>query len=1637
MSEEKSEKCDFESRDYQVELYELGIEQNIILYLPTGSGKTYIAILLIKHFCKTNPVYEKIENGGKRAFFLVNTVPLVEQQRKQIEMQTNYNVGGYSGDMGVDFWKDEAWEEEFNKNQVFVMTCQIYVDLIQKNRIGLENTCILIFDECHHGVVKHPMRQVMMNFKNVPPEKWPRVIGLTATLINKNLKPASICEEIKTLENTYIASIQTSLNEEMVKLYSTNPKESKQVFIPNSKEGFCYEVRNRIIDGFKQFLSGLEIEEPPDCDMSNIPYGSKPLNPSSSATFNKRFKNLLDDIVVNMDDLGVFGGSMAVLAHLVQLCRMRTTVILETSQLVFQSFSTELVLLRSYIEHNMSRSGLSELETIKAYSSDKVRKLFRVLKKIKSSDRVIIFVQRRFTAKTLFYVVNAASKVDPDLKEIKCDYMVGFSCANPFKDTRENLMLRKHNNNILKKFNQGLVNVLIASNVVEEGVDIQKCNYVIMLDTIPDFRSYIQSKGRARDKDSHYIIFVSSNDTKFEGKYGNFQCLESVLKEIFSGGKSRSRAPPTQEELDRALFSETPGLEPFMPRGCNGPYVTCLSAISVCNRYFATLACDKFTKVSPGWFIKTVGKKYQCFVNLPLGSKVEPKVVKGTVQNNKDEAKQSVALEVCKKLYEFGELDAEWLLPLKPKNMVLTDFTPCFDDTEQREQKDANGKKFCLGTKKHKRIVPRKWAEVLCNCMPEPGKEVFVHLIEMKPVYDPQPQDNQRLVYIHQTLSLPTSFVLISAKRLPKLASFPVFLSVGELEVEISQVDTVKFTEPQLKVISDFHKKIFDEVLQTAKCFTLKDLSNGQNAFLIAPATKDTTGSLTIDYEVCTKLNEAKFPSTDKKPSNEVRENLVVTDESYLGKVVSPWYRTIPAQKYIVTKVRYDLNEQSDFPNDNYSSYKEYFQDKYAIETLCSGQPLIEVRPFSEKLKSIKPRSLTKQIKRKSNKELNEDYDVTLVPEYCVLYPLDGKYWLKALLLPSALHRISQLAIAEELRISIAQETKIFPLTLPTGGWEKVTEDLSLRKDGKDEVDQRAQAFVPLPVVKGSSPQTQSPWKDEEEPIDIDRNIDNLTMFDIVAYEDFISKPALGVASGNFEENRRLLTTSPSASPKKTTFVDPPPLHLLGRSASDGPQQTNLMQALITASSLDFVNCERLETLGDAFLKFAVSLILFDTQPDLLSEGHLTTIKGKVVGNKNLYFCGMKRNLGSILQVQDFSPNEEWLPPRFQVPAPVRETILSAGLNPNVILNIKIPEDERASGVLSAKTMNQIGDLLEEAEDRTENCNCPFLNIQAITDKNVSDCVEAVLGVYLKDCGVEGAFTVMNYFNVINPKLSKLKVLSKESVTTAAKGKGDPNQYLDHPHLLENILNYKFRDRSFLLQALTHSTFSRNVVTLNYQRLEFLGDALIDFLITVHIYERCSTLSPGDLTDLRSALVNNITLACLSVRHQFHKFLLYHSNLLHDTISVFVKNQMSKENVVDEDVLFLLEEQDVNISEAIEVPKALGDVFEAIIGAVYLDSGKNLQTTWTVLYNLMKTEIDAFSINIPKNHVRMLYESDCEPVFTKHEQSKDIVMVTVEVVINKELRLFNGFGDNNRVAKRAAAKHALRAYRKAQEAQSL
>lgn len=74
------------------------------------------------------------------------------------------------------------------------------------------------------------------------------------------------------------------------------------------------------------------------------------------------------------------------------------------------------------------------------------------------------------------------------------------------------------------------------------------------------------------------------------------------------------------------------------------------------------------------------------------------------------------------------------------------------------------------------------------------------------------------------------------------------------------------------------------------------------------------------------------------------------------------------------------------------------------------------------------------------------------------------------------------------------------------------------------------------------------------------------------------------------------------------------------------------------------------------------------------------------------------------------------------------------------------------------------------------------------------------------------------------------------------------------------------------------------------QRLEFLGDAVLDYMITAYTYSVYPNLKPGHLSDLRSACVNNTSFADVAGKWSFHEFIICDSIVLREAITKYVSN---------------------------------------------------------------------------------------------------------------------------------------------------
>lgn len=478
-----------------------------------------------------------------------------------------------------------------------------------------------------------------------------------------------------------------------------------------------------------------------------------------------------------------------------------------------------------------------------------------------------------------------------------------------------------------------------------------------------------------------------------------------------------------------------------------------------------------------------------------------------------------------------------------------------------------------------------------------------------------------------------------------------------------------------------------------------------------------------------------------------------------------------------------------------------------------------------------------------------------------------------------------------------------------------------------------------------------------------------------------------------------------------------------------GPSPSVILQALTMSNANDGINLERLETIGDSFLKYAITTYLY-CKYENIHEGKLSHLRSKQVSNLNLYRLGRKKALGECMIATKFDPHDNWLPPCYCVPKKLEEALLNA----RVPANYWSPADMAATRQM---TLNEVCEMVREHGEKIEIPSIIPYNLvtqHSIPDKSIADCVEALIGSYLIDCGPRGALLFMAWLGIrVLPRLpdggyGELEVPQSPLLRHVPNPEATLEILLDGYDKFEQSIGYHFRDRSYLLQALTHASYFPNTITDCYQRLEFLGDAVLDYLITRHLYEDARMHSPGELTDLRSALVNNTIFASLAVRHGFHRYFRFLSPGLQEVVERFIRIQEDSGHALVEE--YLVAEYECEEVEDVEVPKALGDVFESVAGAIFLDSGMSLDAVWNVYYKMMQKEIEQFSDKVPKSPIRELLELEPETAkFGKPEKLADgrRVRVTVDVFGKGK---FKGIGRNYRIAKCTAAKCALKYLKK-------
>ena len=149
-------------------MYNLAVDTNLICVLPTGAGKTRIAVELARTAILKFP--------DRHVIFLAPTIPLAQQQQNTLQDELRSVVcHGFYG--GKRFTPPSTWQ----KASIIVATPQTLVNELERDGFEWHLCSLLILDECHHTDKRHPYHVIMSRYADTAGSAKPRVLGLTAS----------------------------------------------------------------------------------------------------------------------------------------------------------------------------------------------------------------------------------------------------------------------------------------------------------------------------------------------------------------------------------------------------------------------------------------------------------------------------------------------------------------------------------------------------------------------------------------------------------------------------------------------------------------------------------------------------------------------------------------------------------------------------------------------------------------------------------------------------------------------------------------------------------------------------------------------------------------------------------------------------------------------------------------------------------------------------------------------------------------------------------------------------------------------------------------------------------------------------------------------------------------------------------------------------------------------------------------------------------------------------------------------------------------------------------------------------------------------------------------------------------------
>jgi ERCC4-related helicase/ERCC4-type nuclease len=523
-----------EKRLFQLDLAATALKSSCLIVVPTGLGKTVIALMVL---------LARLDKG--KVLFLAPTKPLVEQHATFLrrvlkdEDQVAILTGETVPEKRVLSWRGA---------RIVTSTPQVIENDLLSRRIDLKDVSLVIFDEAHRAVGNYAYVYIAERYAREATN--PLVLGITASPGSQSEKIAEICT------NLSIEKVQTRTENDSDVAPFVHQREIEWVKLTVPKE--LLDIRTAIEEVLKARIDDLNL------------LGISParIDPRASKKELLGLQAMLMSSAKREANQATFKGisllaEILKLHHAVELAETQGTDALVS---YFQRLQGEALsrsgskASRRIMQDAKFRQAMDRLQTLEVEHPKPaaVKEILHEQIEARPESRIMVFTNYRDTASSLLRFL----KDDPAIKAVR---FVGQSSRE------EDIGLsQKKQAEILQKFRAGEFNVLIATSVGEEGIDIPSTDMVLFYEPVPSEIRSIQRKGRTGRARSGRVVVLMAKGTRDEAYYWISDRKEKTMNRqirSLSGQTSESLArefTPRQlqitEEPER--IDESPGTSP-------------------------------------------------------------------------------------------------------------------------------------------------------------------------------------------------------------------------------------------------------------------------------------------------------------------------------------------------------------------------------------------------------------------------------------------------------------------------------------------------------------------------------------------------------------------------------------------------------------------------------------------------------------------------------------------------------------------------------------------------------------------------------------------------------------------------------------------------------------------------------------------------------------------------------------------------------------------------------------------------------------------------------------------------------------------------------------------------------------------